>query len=119
MDMHPNELFFYYIPSHSIDKQARAYAKSISRHVNEINLEKEKITTTGWKLILDMLQLKAKDLLNKSHPDYQSLIAGKTWDDEGWLNILVKYPYLVKAPIAIKKEKAVLCTSPTEILKLS
>ncbi|MDN3670914.1 ArsC/Spx/MgsR family protein [Echinicola jeungdonensis] len=119
MEMHPNELFFYYIPTHSIDKQARAYARSISRHVHEINIEKEKITSTGWKLILDMLNLRAKDILNKSHPEYQSMIAGKTWDEEGWLNILVKHPYLIKAPIAIKQHKAVLCTTPTEILKLN
>ncbi|UCS92679.1 glutaredoxin [Echinicola marina] len=119
MKMHPSELFFYFIPSHPIDKQARAYARSVSRYVNEIDIEKERITTTGWRTILEKLKLRPKDLLNRAHPDYQSLIAGKTWDDESWLNILVKYPYLIKAPIAIKREKAVLCTKPMEILKLS
>lgn len=117
--MHPNELFFYYIPSHSIDKQARAYARSVSRYVNEINIEKEHITTTGWRTILDKLHLRPKDLLNRAHPEYQRQIAGKTWDDESWLHILAKHPYLLKAPIAIKREKAVLCTKPGEIFKLN
>lgn len=117
--MHPNELFFYYNPEHNVDKQTRAYTRSISKNVNEINLQKEKITTTGWRIILDKLQLRPKDLLNRAHPDYQNLIAQKNWDDESWLQILVKYPHLIKAPIAIKKDKAVFCINPSEILKLS
>lgn len=118
MKMHPNELFFYFNPSHPVDKQTRAFAQTVTKHINEINIEKEKITTTIWLSILDKLKLRPKDLLNRAHPDYQTHIAGKTWDDEGWLNILVRYPYLVKAPIAIKNNKAVLCTTPNEVLKL-
>jgi len=117
--MHPNELFFYYNASHQEDKKARAYARSVSNYVNEIDIEKEKITTTGWRTILDKLNLRAKDLLNRAHPDYQSHIAGKTWDEEGWLHILVRFPHLIKAPIAIKREKAVLCSNPKDVLKLN
>ena len=119
MKNHPNELFFYYNPTQSAEKQARAYARSVSKNVNEINIQKERITTTGWRNILNKLNLRAKDLLNRSHPDYQTHIAGKTWDDESWLHILVNFPHLVKAPIAIKKDKAVLCITPLEVLKLS
>ncbi|MGY6742403.1 MAG: arsenate reductase family protein [Cecembia sp.] len=118
MKTHPNELFFYYNPGHSVDKQMRAYAQSISNHVNEINIEREKITLTGWRSILDKLNLRPKDLLNRAHPDYQEKIAGKTWDDEGWLQILTKYPHLIKAPIAIRRNKAVLCTTPNRVLDL-
>ncbi|PRY90448.1 arsenate reductase family protein [Mongoliibacter ruber] len=118
MKAHPNELFFYYNPSHSVDKQMRAYAKTVSNHVNEINMEKEPITTTGWRSILDMLNLRPKDLLNRAHPDYQTKIAGKTWDEDSWLTILTKFPHLIKAPIAIKKNKAVLCLTPNNILEL-
>ena len=119
MKMHPNELFFYYNPSHSVDKQVRAFAHAISNHVNEINIDKERITTTGWRSILDLLKLRPKDLLNRAHSDYQNHIAGKNWDDESWLQILVKYPHLLKAPIAIKRNKAVLCTTPNAILQLN
>jgi arsenate reductase (glutaredoxin) len=118
MKSHPNELFLYYNPSHSVDKQMRAYAKAVSNHVNEINIEKEPITSTGWQTILNKLQLRPKDLLNRAHPDYQNLIAGRTWDDEGWLNILIRNPHLLKAPIAIKKERAVLCLTPNNLLEL-
>lgn len=119
MKSHPNELFLYYNPSHSVDKQMRAYAKAVSNHVNEINIEREPITSTGWQTILNKLRLRPKDLLNRAHPDYQTLIAGSTWDDEGWLNILIRNPHLLRAPIAIKRERAVLCLTPNALLELN
>lgn len=118
MKSHPNELFFYYNPVQSGEKQARAYARSVSKNINEINIQKQRITTTGWRNILNKLNLRAKDLLDRSHPDYQTRIAGKSWDDESWLHILANSPHLIKAPIAIKRGKAVLCVTPLEVLKL-
>ncbi len=118
MRTHPNELFFYYHNNHNSGKQVKVYAQMLSKHINEVNLELEKITPTGWQKILDQLDLRPKDLLNRAHPDYQTHIAGRTWDDEGWLNILSRFSYLIKAPIAVMKDKAVLCTSPGNILRL-
>ncbi|MBC6366115.1 arsenate reductase family protein [Algoriphagus sp. AK58] len=118
MKIHPSELYFYHSSMQPIDKQTRAYAKSIARFVNEIDLIHERLTATQWDQILLKLNLRAKDLLNRAHPDYQRLIAGKDWDEEGWLNILVNYPYLIKAPIALFRNRAILCKTPTDILKL-
>ncbi len=118
MRLHPSEMYFYRSSTQAIDKQTKAYAKSLTKFVNEIDVIKEPMTATQWDQILKKLQLRAKDLLNRSHPDYQNQIAGKDWDDEGWLNILVKYPYLIKSPIALYKGKAILCRTPTDILKL-
>ena len=118
MKIHPSELYLYHSPEQPVDKQTIAYAKTLTRFVNEIDLMKEKITATQWDQILILLQLRAKDLLNRAHPDYQKLIAGKDWDEEGWLNILVKFPHLIQAPIAIYKSKAIVCRTPSDILKL-
>lgn len=118
MRVHPSELYFYHSSAQPIDKQTKAYAKSLTNFVNEIDLLKERITATQWDQILKMLQLRPKDLMNRAHPDYQKMIAGKDWDDEGWLNILVKFPHLIKSPIAIFRNRAILCNTPTDILKL-
>lgn len=118
MKLHPSELYFYHSPLQTVDKQTKAYAKSLTKFVNEIDVIKEKITATQWNQILNLLNLRPKDLLNRAHPDYQQNIAGKDWDDEGWLNILANYPYLIKAPIAIYKNRAILCNTPSDILKL-
>ncbi|WP_425638686.1 arsenate reductase family protein [Algoriphagus yeomjeoni] len=119
MKTHPSELYFYHSPAQPVDKQTLAYAKSISKFVNSIDLTKERLTATQWHSLLTKLNLRAKDLLNRAHPDYQRFIAGKNWDDESWLNILIKSPNLIKAPIATLRNRAILCTTPTDILKLN
>ncbi|MCE7057622.1 glutaredoxin [Algoriphagus sp. AGSA1] len=119
MKTHPSELYFYHSPSQVVDKQTLAYAKSVAQFVNTIDLSKERLTATQWHSLLIKLNLRAKDLLNRASPDYQRHIAGKNWDDESWLNILIKYPNLIKAPIASLRGSAVLCQTPTDILKLN
>jgi len=119
MKTHPTELYFYHNSAQVIDKQTLAYAYSIARYINQIDVVKEKITTTQWNSMLIKLNLRAKDLLNKAHPEYQSKIAGRNWDEESWLNILVRNPHLIKSPIAILRNKAILCKTPSDILKLN
>jgi len=119
MKLHPNELYFFYDANCPNCKKAKAYAYSISPHVNEKQYHLTKLTSTQWKDLLNMLNLRAKDLLNKAHPEYQEKIAGHTYDDEGWLNILVRFPYLIKGPIAIRNKKAVFCKTPQDIYKLA
>lgn len=36
----------------------------------------------------------------------------------GWLEVLAHYPHLVKAPIVIYHGRAVVCNTPTDIMKL-
>lgn len=119
MKIHPSELYFYHSPTQPVDKQTLAYAKSIAPFVNTIDLSKEKLTPTQWYSLLLKLELRAKDLLNRADPEYQRNIAGKNWDEESWLNILVRSPNLVKAPIALLRNRAILCLTPTDILKLN
>ncbi|WP_268033643.1 arsenate reductase family protein [Algoriphagus sp. PAP.12] len=119
MKTHHSELYFYHNSAQPINKQTRAYAHSVAKFIHEIDLVSQKMTATQWNQILLLLDLRPKDLLNRAHPDYQRLIAGKNWDHESWLNILVKYPYLIKAPIALYRRKAILCRTPSDILKLN
>ena len=119
MEFHPNELMLYFDPSSSVGKQTRAYAHSISNHVNELDYTKVKLTTTLWKEVLNMLKLRPKDLLNKAHRGYQEKVARHSYTMEGWLNVLANNPEMLKAPIAILNRKAILCRNPTDILKLA
>ena len=118
MQFHPNELFVYYNPNTPTGKKVRAMAKSISRNLHDVDLNKATLTTTLWKEILNMLNLKPKDLLDKSNREYQEKVKGNTFTMTGWLEILVKCPHLLKAPIAIYRNKAVLCCRPNDILLL-
>jgi arsenate reductase len=118
MKVHPNELVLLYNAGSPTGKQTRALAQSMYKNVNEFEYEKVRFTTTIWRKLLDRMALRPKDLLNRAHPDYQNNIARKDLDDEGWLNVIMQHPYLIKAPIAITSTAAILCLKPTDVLKL-
>ncbi|UII30750.1 glutaredoxin [Fulvivirga ulvae] len=119
IQFHPNELLLiYHDPSSSTGKQTRAYARSVSNHINEVDLHNVRFTTTLWKEIINMLGCKPKDLLDKSNADYQAKVRGNTFTMTGWLEVLMNNPHLLKAPIAVFNNRAVLCQKPTDILKL-
>lgn len=118
MQFHPNEIFLLYNPDTTTGKQTRAIAQSINRNINTVNALKEKLGPTYWKEVINMLGMTPKDLMDKSHPDYRAKVAGNTYTMDGWLNVLMYNPQLLKAPIAIYNGKALLCRNPTDILKL-
>ena len=118
MKLHPNEMWIYYHDNSASQKKTRALATSITKHVHEINIGVEKITLLRWREILDMLNLTAKKLLNRADPVYQQLIARHDFDEHDWLEIIAKNPSLLKAPIAIMNDGAILCEAPQDIYKL-
>ena len=114
-----NEILIYYDRNSSRAKKVLAYARTISRHVNEVEYHRTSFTPTMWKQLLQRLNMKPKSLLNKANPYYQLNVRGRDFDEEGWLNILIRNPDLIKAPIVVKGSQAILCNNPTDILKFS
>ncbi|MEH0155496.1 glutaredoxin [Limibacter armeniacum] len=113
-----NILEVYYHPEGRVDKQTLAYAKSLSNKVQATTYGTDNFTTTIWKYILKKLNKTPKELLNKADPFYQQNIRGKEFDSEGWLHVLMKYPFLIRGPIVVWKNKARLVETPTDIMKM-
>ena len=119
MKSHQNEIRFYYNPSSISDRKTLAYAKSVSPHVIAYSYEKASTTSTNWYSLFSKLDLDdPKKLLNKAHPDYRANIKGNELSRTGWTKVLSKNPHLIKSPIAIRGSRAVVCDSPTDVLKL-
>lgn len=118
MQFHPNELFLLYDPHTSTGKQTKAIAMSLNNHIHEIDALHEKLGPTYWKEVVNMLHLDPKQMLDKSHPDYQAKVAGNAYTMNGWLDVLMYNPHLLRGPIAIYNGKAILCQKPTDVLKL-
>lgn len=118
MRVHENEILLYYNPESSSDRKTLAYAKSITPHVRSHAYNSTPATTTMLRQIIDRLEMHPKQMLNKSHPYYQEHIRGREFDDEDWLNVLLRNPQLFRAPIAIKGKRAVFCDSPMDVYKL-
>lgn len=118
MQFHPNEMFLLYNPRTSVGKQTKAYAMTLSNHINEIDALQERLGPTYWKEVINMLGIIPKRLLDKSHPEYQAKVRGNAYTMNGWLDVLIHNPQLLKAPIAIYNGRAILCQKPTDVLKL-
>ncbi len=119
MKTHFREIMIYYNPESSADRRTVAFAQTISAHVKTFEFSKSPSTGTSWQQIIAALNIHPKELLNKAHPYYQQFIRGREFDEEGWLNVLKYNPELIKAPIAIRGNKAIVCTTPTDIYKLT
>lgn len=118
MKTHQREILIYYNPDSSNDRKTVAHAQGLASHVRTYSFDKAPSTGTSWQQILQALDMHPKELLNKAHPYYQANIRGKEFNEEDWLNVIKFNPSLLKAPIAIRGDKAVLCVSATDIYKL-
>ncbi|MEN8248458.1 MAG: glutaredoxin [Bacteroidota bacterium] len=118
MKLHPNELTLIYDPLSITGRKLRPLAYSLTKNVNEIDCKKHKLSTTTWKEIVQMLGNNPKQLLNKSHPQYKKKVQGHTYTMDGWMNILMNTPELLRCPIAIAGGKAIYCETPNDLLKL-
>lgn len=118
MEFHPNELTLLLDPKTTTGRKLRAFAHSICNNVNEIDYTTTRLTTTVWKGIVSKLGNNPESIINKSHPLIREQVKENTYTMHGWLNVLLNSPQVLKGPIAIRKNKAILCTNPNDILKL-
>jgi arsenate reductase len=118
MQFHPNELFLLYDPHSSCGRQTKAVALALTKNIHEVDAIHEKLGPTYWKEVVTLLHLEPKELLNRSSAEYQQKIAGNSFTMNGWLDVLMHNPQLLRAPIAIYNGEAVLCEKPTDVLKL-
>lgn len=113
-----SEILLYLKSDCSKSKKVLAYAKSLSNNVNTVNLSKTKGTGTIWQSIMSKLDVSPKQLLDKSKPFYQENIRGRDFEDRDWTFLLMNNPELLRSPIAIKGDKAMILDNPTDIYKL-
>src|SRR5262245_46521695 len=118
MQFHRNELFLIFDPHSNVGKQTKALALDICSHINEVDVIHEKISPTYWKEIVTMLGIHPKELLDQSHPEYRNKMEKDNYTMDGWLEVLVHDGYLVKFPIVVFNHSAVVCHTPTDIMKL-
>ena len=118
MKTHERELLIFYDSKSSTDRKTIAFARSTGHKLKTYDHSKNSATTTLWRGILNSLDKHPKEILNKAHPYYQEHIRGREFDKESWLKVIRYNPDLIKAPIAIRGNRAVLCSNPTDIYQL-
>lgn len=67
---------------------------------------------------LQMLDMKAADLVRKGEKIYKDHYKGRQLAEEEWLDALVQHPKLIERPIVIAGGKAVVGRPPEKVLDL-
>lgn len=76
-------------------------------------------SATELKSLLTRLQLKPRNLLRQSEPEYKTLhLDDITLSDTVLINTMVKYPKLIERPIVATAQKAVIGRPPENVLEL-
>ena len=95
------------------------HTMSLTKHINEFSFQHNKLSKLLSSEKLNMLDMKPKDLFNKSGKNIQKEIAGHYFDDDTRLEILRNNPCMIKGPFDIMNKSAAFCISPRDIYQLA
>ncbi|MBK7474469.1 MAG: hypothetical protein IPI11_00035 [Haliscomenobacter sp.] len=113
------QILIYYNPDLLAHRQTVAHAQSMAAHVEAYAFEEAHLNQTRWEEILELLDVvDPRMILNEADPYFQAELKDHDFDRLSWLKILSHRPNLVKSPIAIRGDHAILCCLPKEVGKL-
>ena len=119
MHLSSKELTILYNKENERDRKTLSYAHTITQKINKQELNSVRISGTLFQVFVNTLEKDPKKLINKADPYYQKNIRGRNFSVNAWFKMLRKHPNLLKAPLAMYENKAVVCNTPTDILKLA
>jgi arsenate reductase len=118
MEFSDKEIVIFYKPDIKKDNNTYVLASQITSHIRDIDVLKEKLTSTQLKKVVDMLGLPIEDLIERDSDIYKSMYHDKAFDEAGWLSVLVQNPDLLRTPIVFKGKKGILIETPSNVLSL-
>ncbi len=68
--------------------------------------------------IVSKLGVDAESLVRKQEEEYKKHFKGKSFSNEEWIDILIKFPKLLKRPIVVRNRKAVWAEPANRIAEL-
>ena len=70
------------------------------------------------RALLQKLGMKPAEIIRRGEDVFKEHYAGKTLDDEQWLDALTAHPILIERPIVVRGDKAVIGRPPEKVLDL-
>lgn len=114
-----NLINLYYHPNHINSKKCIAIANANKAAVQAIDIEKTRISQTHWSEMAELLNISVIDMVDLEHDKVVSKFGKVPEIDEfSALKIIQNNPEVVKAPVAIRGQKAVFAKNSRDILKL-
>jgi len=108
------QLTYIYSSSSQLGKKVLGYVHATKKHVEVIDIAKEKISQTVWVEIAEELDSSFEDIFD-THSI--SMAKKEDYDANDWLKLIENNPELLQKPIAINNKSSKLITSRSEILE--
>lgn len=112
------EITLIYISDSVRAKKTLALARTKELPIHGIDLLKTRMTGEQLAEVAERLHLPIKELVNQEHPYFKTHFGHLDLSDMDWLTTIEHNPQILKQPIAICGDKAVLVDTPTDIFKL-
>lgn len=109
----------YYNPRCSKSRTALALLEENGVNPEIIYYLENPPTTDELKVLVAKLDLKLRDILRTSGPDYKDLgLNDESLSEENLLEIATKHPRLIQRPIIVQGDRAILGRNPEKVLNL-
>ena len=108
----------YHNPRCSKSRQALALIQENGQGVEIIEYLKESLSFKDLKSILEMLNIKAIELIRTNEIIWKENYKGKEMTDQELINAMMENPKLIERPIVIKNGKAIIGRPPEKVLNL-
>ena len=118
MYLKANELTVIYNSSDDRTKKLLAYAQTVTTKINKQDLCQANVSVNLFGHMLKNLNVRPKDIIDKSNAFYQNSLRGKDIDFNEWFLFINNHPELLQYPVAAYKNKYIVCKTYADILKL-
>ncbi|TFG79188.1 MAG: hypothetical protein E4H26_00475 [Flavobacteriales bacterium] len=112
------QITLFYNSDSSRFKKTLAYAKAEGLPILEIDILKTPLTGTQIAELADKLGIGIADLVNQDHPAYTSKFEPHDFSDDDWIKMIRHNPEIMKQPIALRGNIAILVSTPSDIIKI-
>ncbi|TYP97977.1 hypothetical protein C7447_103144 [Tenacibaculum adriaticum] len=113
------QLLYIYSCESNFGKEMLAYAQSIDKRIQAVNICNENISQTIWLEIADMIGVRLSELFSPEHPDSPSIGNVDNYIVSDWLKIIKHNPGLLQRPIAINCNKAISIKEKSDMMIFS
>ncbi len=118
MHLNQNEVTLIYNGNDDKGKKTLACALSLNKKINKQDITSVRVSDTLFGLVLDLLEEEARKVFNRADPFYQEHMRGKRLNNSEYLEYLKRRPELLSSPIAMYRNKVVVCRTPTDVYKV-
>lgn len=108
----------YHNPRCRKSREALQLIKDKGHHPTVFEYLKEPLSEKELKEVVQLLGVKAHDLLRKGEQEFKDHVKGKDLSENEVINLMMTHPKLIERPIFINNKKAVVGRPPEKILEI-